>query len=137
MLENITLVGLIVVVVGMFLKEIFAWLREKNLQNSESRMTAIETKLSSIQTTIEMISDQSSDMYEWHNKSDQDNVKIWYVRQSLENAVKDTGKAIAVMAKNSELQTRLLSELIESQRNIMKEQAEVTQILRVLQRNGD
>jgi len=137
MLENITLVGLILAVAGMFLKEIFAWLREKNLQNSESRMTAIETKLSSIQTTIEMISDQSSDMYEWHNKSDQDNVKIWYVRQSLENAVKDTGKAIAVMAKNSELQTRLLSELIESQRNIMKEQAEVTQILRVLQRNGD
>lgn len=47
---------------------------------------------------------QVQDLYDWHSKTDDDGVKVWYVRRSLE-------KAIDKLGDNLELQTKLLSEM--------------------------
>jgi hypothetical protein len=41
------------------------------------------------------------DLHEWHNKEDADGVKVWYIRQSLADA-------ITVFSNNVEAQTRCL-----------------------------
>jgi hypothetical protein len=48
------------------------------------------------------------DLHEWHNVNDQDGVKIWYVRPSLAEAVKELSKNIAQ-------QTQILRELARMQ----------------------
>lgn len=50
------------------------------------------------------VAKQIQDLHEWHNKTDDDGVKVWYVRRSLE-------KAIDKLGDNLELQTKLLSEM--------------------------
>jgi hypothetical protein len=114
---------------------------QKNIQNTEARFDgmkkSIDNVLSSIESVKEKIAElskQSKDMYEWHDKSDADGVKIWYVRQSLENALRDNAKATEAIARNIELQTRLLEEMISNQRNLSKEQAEMMKDIRDIER---
>ena len=74
-------------------------------------------------------------MYEWHDKDDQDGVKVWYIRQSLENVLRDNASAVAAIAKNSELQTRLLEEMLESQKILIREQSQLMREVRDVQRS--
>jgi len=139
--HNATILGLIVLAFGAAIKEFFAWVSKKNIQNTEARFDgmkkSIDNVLSSIDSVKEKIAElskQSKDMYEWHDKSDADGVKIWYVRQSLENALRDNAKATEAIARNIELQTRLLEEMISNQRNLSKEQAEMMKDIRDIER---
>lgn len=54
------------------------------------------------------VSDQVRDLYDWHNKSDADGVKVWYVRQSLESAIRRLGDIM-------ELHGKLLERLVQTQ----------------------
>lgn len=49
----------------------------------------------------------TKDLHVWHSKEDDDGVKVWYVRKSLENAV-------TKLADNIEAQTTLLTRLVDS-----------------------
>jgi len=49
---------------------------------------------------------QMKDLHDWHNKEDEDGVKIWYVRRSLE-------EAIARLSENIAMQTRILERLVD------------------------
>ena len=165
--ENMTILGLIALIIAAAVREFFGWLSKKNIQNSKERhdklvhgIGAITTKLDKIdeenrvekisadiktlnnkvddlQLDVKRISKQSEDMYDWHNKSDGDGVKVWYVRQSLENALRDNAKATEAIARNIELQTRLLEEMISNQRNLSKEQAEMMKDIRDIERSLD
>lgn len=165
--ENMTLLGLFALVIAAAVRELFGWLSKKNLQNSQDRhqklvegITAITKKLDKIdeENRVEKISadikslngkvdrveedlgklkKESEDMYDWHNKSDGDGVKVWYVRQSLENALRDNAKATEAIARNIELQTRLLEEMIQNQRSLSKEQAEMMKDIRDIERTLD
>lgn len=165
--ENMTLLGLFALVIAAAVRELFGWLSKKNLQNSQTRfdkltegMTSIQkkldkideenrvekisadiktlnTKMDRVEEDLEKLSKQSEDMYDWHNKSDADGVKVWYVRQSLENALRDNAKATEAIARNIELQTRLLEEMISNQRNLSKEQAEMMKDIRDIERSLD
>jgi len=125
---NITLIGLIGIILITSIREFIAWLGKKNLLNTEQR-------LGNIEKAIFAMTKQISDLHEWHDKSDQDGVKVWYVRQSLETALRDNAQAVMAIAKNSELQTRLLEEMLESQKNLMREQLEIIKTIRDLERN--
>ena len=51
---------------------------------------------------------QLTDLHEWHNVSDDDNVKVWYVRKSLEKAMLEMSESINNMtASNDRLYTIL------------------------------
>lgn len=130
--QEATILGLFVLVIGAAIKELFGWMSKKNIQNSETRfenitksIDSVSNRLSKIETKIQQIAEESEEMYDWHNKSDQDGVKVWYVRQSLENALRDNAKATEAIARNIELQTRLLEEMIQNQRAMSKEQTEI------------
>lgn len=165
--ENMTILGLIALIIAAAVREFFGWLSKKNIQNSQTRFDKITDGISSIQKRLEKIdeenrvekisadikainskvdrveedleklSKQSEDMYDWHNKSDGDGVKVWYVRQSLENALRDNAKATEAIARNIELQTRLLEEMISNQRSLSKEQAEMMKDIRDIERALD
>jgi uncharacterized membrane-anchored protein YhcB (DUF1043 family) len=143
--EEATILGLFALVIGAAIKEFFSWLSRKNIQNTEDRLRNIEEALrevsknasnnsNKLETKLDKLLKESQEMYEWHSKSDQDGVKVWYVRQSLENALRDNAKATEAIAKNIELQTRLLEEMIQNQRSMSKEQVEIAKDLRDLER---
>ena len=143
-MEQLTLAGLIVLIVGTALKELFSYLKQRSLIGQEGRLAALEkasieqkTSIESLKTTLVEPIKQLAEMYEWHDKSDEDGVKIWYIRKSLENVLRENAQATAVLAKNSELQTSLLRELIESQKSIMREQINQANELKMQQRRND
>lgn len=162
--QNMTLLGLFALVIAAAVREFFGWVSKKSIQNSQTRydklkegidtiakkldkideenriekisadIKDLKEKLEMIEDDMEILSKQSEEMYSWHNKNDQDGVKVWYIRQSLENALKDNAKATEAIAKNIELQTRLLEEMIVNQRMISKEQAEIIRDIRDIER---
>jgi hypothetical protein len=68
-------------------------------------------------------------MYDWHDKADEDGVKIWYVRRSLEEALHENVKAINILAKNSEMQTRLLEDMVKQSKEMSKDQLILSKLL--------
>lgn len=163
--ENMTLLGLFALVIAAAVREFFGWLSKKNIQNSQTRydklkegievvtkkldkideenriekisadIKSLNTKVDHLEQGMKKLAKQSDDMYDWHNKSDGDGVKVWYVRQSLENALRDNAKATEAIARNIELQTRLLEEMIQNQRSLSKEQAEMMKDIRDIERS--
>ena len=53
------------------------------------------------------LSKQVDELHAWHNREDEDGVKVWYVRKSLEDA-------ISKLADNLEQQTAVLSDMHRS-----------------------
>jgi outer membrane murein-binding lipoprotein Lpp len=165
--ENMTILGLMALIIAAAVREFFGWLSKKNIQSSQARydklyeginsvtkkldkideenrvekisadIKTLNNKVDDLEVDMKKLSKQSEDMYDWHNKSDADGVKVWYVRQSLENALRDNAKATEAIARNIELQTRLLEEMISNQRNLSKEQAEMMKDIRDIERALD
>ena len=166
--ENMTVIGLLALIIAAAVREFFGWISKKNIQNSQEKhkklvagidaitkkldkideenriekisadIKTLNNKVDDLDRDIKQVAKESEDMYEWHNKSDADGVKVWYVRQSLENALRDNAKATEAIAKNIELQTRLLEEMVQNQRSLAKEQTEMMQDIRDIERTlGD
>ena len=165
--QNFTLLGLFALVIAAATRELFGWLSKKNLQNSQEKyqkladgisavtkkldkideenrvekisadIKSLNEKVDRVEEELETLCKQSEDMYQWHDKSDADGVKVWYVRQSLENALRDNAKATEAIARNIELQTRLLEEMITNQRSMAKEQADMMKDIRDIERTLD
>lgn len=138
--NELTVVGLLAALLLIVAREAFAFVANKNLQASDARFKKtteqIETILDNLKEqkkSIEHITKKTDKMYDWHDKDDADGVKVWYIRQSLENVLRDNARAVAAIAKNSELQTRLLEEMLESQRVVMREQSQMMRELREIQ----
>lgn len=54
----------------------------------------------------------TDEMHKWHNVHDSDGVKIWYVRPSLVVAINS-------LSKNIDVQTQVLQELVELQKETL------------------
>ena len=63
---------------------------------------------------LDFLHDQSMQMYDWHNKSDADGIKIWYVRRSLEDAIQK-------LADNVSVQTEVLRDILTQQKETQKD----------------
>lgn len=118
---ELSIIGLAVTAVGFAAKEVVSYFKEKSLKEDEKRLVALEKAVTDLKVDIEPMITQTKELHEWHNKSDEDGVKIWYIRKSLENVLRENAQATAVLARNSELQTTLLKEMIEGQKTIMHE----------------
>lgn len=128
-MEDITAVGLVLALVVFGVREFFGWLSKKSLQNTETRLKALESGLKSNGEKLEQMKNKLDTLYDWHDKSDQDGVKIWYIRKSLETALDKHAEAVATLAKNAELQTQILQQLVEANKELHTE-------IRSLQRNS-
>lgn len=142
--SELTIVGLLAALFLIVAREVFSFLSNKNLQSGEMKLKTLaeqieisvsETK--ELKNKVDSVSKEVHTMYEWHDKDDQDGVKVWYIRQSLENVLRDNARAVSAIAKNSELQTRLLEEMLESQKIVIREQSQLMREIREVQRSID
>ena len=58
-----------------------------------------------------VVKDQVKELHDWHAREDEDGVKVWYVRRSLEHAIEKLASAITQQAN-------VLTEI----KNIIKQQ---------------
>ena len=128
--------ALVATLVALALRELFSWLKEKNLQNTDNKIYQINDSLKSISERVEkvdikidIINQMNRTMFDWHDKNDEDGVKIWYVRRSLEEALHENVKAINILAKNSEAQTRLLEDMVRQNKEMSKDQMILSKLL--------
>ena len=128
--------ALLATLVALALRELFSWLKEKNLQNTDNKIYQINDNLKSISNRVEKIDlkvdslgQMNKTMFDWHDKNDEDGVKIWYVRRSLEEALQENVRAINILAKNSETQTRLLEDMVRQNKEISKDQMILSKLL--------
>lgn len=128
--------ALIATLIALAARELFSWLSKKNLQNTEAKMTVLNDNLKIINDRVDRVDlkvdnllQLNKTMFDWHDKSDEDGVKIWYVRRSLEEALQENVRAINILAKNSETQTRLLEDMINQNREISKDQLILSRLL--------
>lgn len=128
--------ALLVTLVALAARELFSWLKEKNLQNTDNKIYQLNDTLKSIDNRVEKIDmkvdgllQTNKTMYDWHDKNDEDGVKIWYVRRSLEEALHENVKAINILAKNSEAQTRLLEDMVKQNKEMSKDQMILSKLL--------
>jgi prefoldin subunit 5 len=56
---------------------------------------------------LEAINMRTSELYNWHNVVDEDNVKVWYLRKSFT-------EAITKISKNTEETSKLLMKMTQS-----------------------
>lgn len=85
-MENATLIELGVGLTAalLIIREVLNFLKWKNGGPVDYHK---KEKMDKMQKQIE-------DLYEWHNVTDDDGVKIWYVRRSLEGAVEKLVEAV-------------------------------------------
>lgn len=128
--------ALVATLVALALRELFSWLKEKNLQNTDNKiyqigdnLKSISEKTEKIDVKLDMINQMNRTMFDWHDKNDEDGVKIWYVRRSLEEALHENVKAINILAKNSEAQTRLLEDMVRQNKEMSKDQMILSKLL--------
>lgn len=128
--------ALLVTLFALAARELFSWLKEKNLQNTDNKIYQMTDSIKSISNHVEKIEikvdnlvQTNKTMYDWHDKNDEDGVKIWYVRRSLEEALHENVKAINILAKNSEIQTKLLEDMVRQNKEISKDQMILSKLL--------
>lgn len=131
--------ALLITLIVFGMREFFSWLSRKNLQQSEAvmktmsdNMARLSDKVEKAEVKIDSMLQMNRTMYDWHDKSDEDGVKIWYVRRSLEEALQENVRAINILAKNSETQTRLLEDMINQNKEIHKDQIVLSKLLEKL-----
>jgi transcriptional regulator len=128
--------GLLIPLILLTIKEIFSWLKDKNLQATDNKIHKIKDdletmshKLEKVEIKVDSLYSINKTMYDWHDKNDEDGVKIWYVRRSLEEALHENVKAINILAKNSEIQTRLLEDMVRQNKEMSKDQMILSKLL--------
>lgn len=55
----------------------------------------------------------TEELHGWHNKEDEDGVKVWYVRRSLEKAIVQLGAAVEHLSRNQDRLTDLLERQLD------------------------
>ena len=54
---------------------------------------------------LQKLARQQEDLWQWHAREDDEGVKVWYVRRSLEDAIKELSQSIRT-------QTEVMSQLV-------------------------
>ena len=88
--DNLTDIGVSGILVVLVLREVFGFLRKRNgvsLAGVAETIGRIETDLATLKT-------ENHELHVWHDVSDQEGGKIWYVRKGLQEAVVDLKGAI-------------------------------------------
>lgn len=75
----------------LVIREVFGFLKERVRCNSN--------------VTIEQMAKEVHEMHEWHAVTDEDGVKVWYIRRSLENTLDKLSHTL-------DAQTQLLKEMV-------------------------
>lgn len=93
--------------------------REDN-KTPADQISSIYKDLKDIRKEISFINESIEDLYKWHDKEDDDGVKIWYVRKTLEDKIK---KLVDILDKQRETLSSLTSifESIKKEMSCLRE----------------
>lgn len=92
-LKEFGIAGMIIIAVG--------YLVEKVLQY-RSKPTESQAR-DDYRKRLDEMADQVKQLYDWHDRMDDDGVPVWYVRKSLENAI---AELVVAINKQSQLLQR-------------------------------
>lgn len=98
-------VGLIAAI--MVIREVLGFLDKRKYTNGNSleHGAVMNEHVNDVRIAISKVKDKVDDLHDWHNKTDEDGVFNWYVKRSLEDAIKDLGEK---MCQQIEVQTKIL-----------------------------
>jgi len=98
-------VGLIAAI--LVIREVLGFLDKKKFHNGDSleHGAVMNEHLNDVRYAVLKVKDKVDDLHDWHNKTDEDGVFNWYVKRSLEDAIKDLGEK---MCQQIEVQTKIL-----------------------------
>ncbi len=101
-------VGLIAAI--MVIREVLGFLDKKKFTNgaSQEHGAVMNEHVNDMRIAVSKVKDKVDDLHDWHNKTDEDGVFNWYVRRSLEDAIKDLGEK---MCQQIEVQTKILQHM--------------------------
>ena len=71
-----------------------------------------KTNDSKFEDRFRNVEQQIKDLHDWHNVQDQDGVKVWYVRRSLEEAIVKLSAAVEGLAQKDATQNVILERLV-------------------------
>lgn len=92
MINLVTQLGVGGIFAVLLLRTVFDYLRRREARDEGSSHRDMFALLRCIKTHVE-------DLHEWHAVTDDDGVKVWYVRRSLETAVEKLADNIAKMTE--------------------------------------
>ena len=128
-MDVFTQLGVGGIFVILVLREVFGFLEKKRSNgNGTSPSAADVLAAANLKKTIYEISRQMDDLYEWHRVADEDGVKVWYVRRSLETAMRD-------LADNIKAQTLVLTELMAEMRSVREDMGRLDSDLEMVKSN--
>lgn len=111
--EPVTQIGLLVAVVAVILDKTLPLIAKRNGHDPHKRIqedvTMMKQQLARLEQDMASTKRYAGELHRWHDKEDEDGVKVWYVRQSLE-------RAIERLAEAAVSQTKLLEEILRRQK---------------------
>lgn len=97
-------------------------------QIEQADVPQISRRVAKLDKELPTIMSQLKDLHDWHNVSDEEGVKIWYVRRSLEKAISD-------LSNNLAAQTEVLKALhTEQVQNMQQNKLIVTELKEISKR---
>jgi len=90
----------------LVLKEVFGFLGKYKGGNHKAN---IERRIGGVHERMWKV----DKLYDWHNAQDEEGVPIWYVRKSLEQAIKNLSSSIDVLHESIREQNLLINKMIE------------------------
>lgn len=67
-----------------------------------------------VEKCLDDLSDKTHDLWEWHSKEDDDGVKVWYMRKSLEKTLENLANTIRAQNEISDRILKLMREIKDS-----------------------
>lgn len=90
---------------------IVGWLIKRVLKGHTETKELLRAQQIELKKLLYEIKKETHELWIWHNKEDDDGVKVWYVRSSLERAITDLSKSITKFGEMAVHQTEVLSHL--------------------------
>lgn len=97
----------------LVIREVFSFLKERARCQSNKQM--------------EIMAQQIAELHVWHSVTDEDGVKIWYVRRSLENAIE---KLTLTLDAQTHLLRELTTNMQETRRDVEETRRDVDALIR-------
>ena len=108
-------IGLFVTIIGALFT---VWLRERRnavvQKGKDELFKKVCVKIDKQDEVLSIMRKKLEDLHDWHNVVDEDNVKVWYIRKSLERSMER-------LAENIDKQTEILRELLQEQKDLRRD----------------
>ena len=78
----------------------------KEMSTKFSRLAEVIRIISEVSTRQQIMCKQTEDLWNWHERADEDGVKVWYIKKSLE-------KHVETLATNETTQTEVMKRIVE------------------------